>query len=222
MKRTLLFAGLLLAAWAVQACGPIEYLNTVTFNASQAVAEAKAANAEKLAPYEYWSALVYLRMAQEKASYADFQLSIKYGERAIKMGKKARKIAVEKGEEGPSAISDTQAPPEVVPRPRPMVLLRRAQGALRRGRPPATAARSQIRGAERHEEIRKLEHRSAVGFGSGRLPSRRGGVGRMRRLPDQGASPRGGRDHKERPQERGVLLRTQGAGSRRGEPQAYQ
>ena len=67
------------------ACGPIDYLNTVTLKATRAVADAKAANAEKLAPYEYWSALTYLQMAREKVGYADFEDAVTYGEKSEEM-----------------------------------------------------------------------------------------------------------------------------------------
>ncbi len=114
MRRILWVA---VAAMTCAACGPIDYINTVAFKASRAVAEAEASNAVKLAPYEYWSAKTYLHMAREMGSRADFQLSIEYGETAIAMGQKARKLSIEKGEEGPAAQRDTQAPVQVMPKP---------------------------------------------------------------------------------------------------------
>jgi hypothetical protein len=77
-------------------CGPIDYINTVHFKASRAIAEAKAAEAEKMAPYEFTSAKVYLRMAKEKAAYADFEIAIDYGTRAHDMAKDALKLAGER------------------------------------------------------------------------------------------------------------------------------
>jgi len=46
-----------LTAAGLLGCGPIDYLYTVALNANRAVAQAKAAGAEQLAPYEYWSAV---------------------------------------------------------------------------------------------------------------------------------------------------------------------
>ena len=112
MRRIICFAIIALAA---SACGPIDYINTVTLKASRAVSEAKAANAEKLAPYEYWSARTYLLMAREMGARADFEHSIDYGEKAQKMAQQARKLASEKGEEGPDAQRIKQAPVQVVP-----------------------------------------------------------------------------------------------------------
>lgn len=99
------------------ACGPIDYLNTVTLKATRAVADAKAANAEKLAPYEYWSALTYLQMAREKVGYADFEDAVTYGEKSEEMAIKAKKLAAEKGQEGPDARRETHAPAEVITQP---------------------------------------------------------------------------------------------------------
>jgi hypothetical protein len=87
--------------------GPIDYLNTTARKAQRALSEAKTANAEKMSPYEYWSALVYIRMAREKAAHADYQDAWKYGRKAEKMGKLAIKLAQEKAQEGPSASPPT-------------------------------------------------------------------------------------------------------------------
>lgn len=95
-------AGLGLIALCVgTGCGPVSYIYTVTNKASRALAEAKAADAKKLAPYEYWSAVTYLRMAREKAGEADFQLAVDYGRRAAKMGKDAARVARTRDRAGP-------------------------------------------------------------------------------------------------------------------------
>jgi hypothetical protein len=92
--------------------GPIDYLNTVARKARRAVAEAEAVNAEKLSPYEYWSAVTYLRMAREKAARADFEDANKYGKKSVEMGELAKKLATEKASQGPNA---TETPPEEAP-----------------------------------------------------------------------------------------------------------
>lgn len=92
--------------------GPIDYLNTVARKARRAVAEAEAVNAEKLSPYEYWSAVTYLKMAREKAAMADFEDANKYGKKSVEMGELAKKLAAEKASEGPNA---TETPPEEAP-----------------------------------------------------------------------------------------------------------
>ena len=116
MKRVLLAAA---AMMVLSACiGPIDYLNTTARKARRSVAEAETANAEKLSPYEYWSAVVYLRMAREKAGDADWQDAWKYGRKADEMGGLAKKMATEKGQAGPTATgapaeeAATEDPPE--------------------------------------------------------------------------------------------------------------
>jgi len=92
--------------------GPIGYLNTVARKARRAVAEAEAVHAEKLSPYEYWSAVTYLHMAREKAAQADFEDANTYGDKAVEMGTLAKKLASEKAADGPAAA---ETPPEEAP-----------------------------------------------------------------------------------------------------------
>jgi hypothetical protein len=110
--RTLYLAvlGVLLVA-----CGPVDYLSTVSLKATRAIAEARTANAERLAPYEYWSAVEYLRMAKEMAAYADYLIANRYGEEAAKMATEARRLAAEKAQAGPSATGTgaDEAPPDL-------------------------------------------------------------------------------------------------------------
>jgi len=107
----------MLMAGALSACGPIDYLNTVTRRATRAVAEAKAANAEQHSPYEYWTAVTYLNMAREKATYADYMIAVDYGERCEAAAIKAKNLASKTAEEGPSGARDTHAPAEVITTP---------------------------------------------------------------------------------------------------------
>ena len=78
------------------ACGPVEYINRVTMKASRALAEARAADAEKLFPYEYWTAVEYLNMAREKAAYAYYEVAISYGERSEQAAHEANRLANER------------------------------------------------------------------------------------------------------------------------------
>ena len=135
MKRVLLAAA---AMMVLSACiGPIDYLNTTARKARRSVAEAESANAEKLSPYEYWSAVVYLRMAREKAGHADWQDAWKYGRKADEMGGLAKKMATEKGQAGPNATGtaptedvteDPPAQPAAKPEGQPPVKIVPAEG----------------------------------------------------------------------------------------------
>jgi hypothetical protein len=77
-------------------CGPIEYISMVTFQASKAVATAKSLRADKLAPYEYTSAMEYLHKARELGGYSRYHQSVEFGEKARDMGRKAQEVARER------------------------------------------------------------------------------------------------------------------------------
>lgn len=112
----LVFARLVCAAamgLLVSACGPVDYLYTVTAKGTRAVADAKTAGAEKLAPYEYWSAVTFLRMAREKAGSADYEIAVDYGDRAVEMGRTAKRLASERAAAGPGA-KPPEPEPEVI------------------------------------------------------------------------------------------------------------
>ena len=120
MIRSLWFALFIMMAGALPACGSYgayAYLGTVTLGATADVAAAKSAGAERHAPYEYWTAITYLHMAREKATYADYQLAIGYGERSSKAAKDAVTIASKTSADGPSGERDTHAPAEVITSP---------------------------------------------------------------------------------------------------------
>src|SRR4051812_32651997 len=77
-------------------CGPIEYVTTVTFQASRAVAQAKQARAESLAPYEYTIAVESLHKSRELAGHARWQDALVFGKNALDYGRKAESLAEEK------------------------------------------------------------------------------------------------------------------------------
>jgi undecaprenyl pyrophosphate synthase len=79
--------------WGAAACGPIGYLQQVHGKARDAVTEARHAGAETAAPYEYTSAVEYLKKAEEEGDHAEYQVAIEYGRQAEAFAQKARKIA---------------------------------------------------------------------------------------------------------------------------------
>jgi hypothetical protein len=104
-------AGLLggaLLCLTVLGCGPVEYLNQVTRRASTAFAAAQKVDAEKLAPYEYYTAQEFLHKSREVAGYARYQLAIDYGRRAEEAALKARALALEK--KGQPAAPEPERP----------------------------------------------------------------------------------------------------------------
>jgi hypothetical protein len=63
-------------------CGPALYVDGVTQTASRRVESARAAGAEKRAPYWFTLAVEYLDKAREDAAQADFQSANRFGRRA--------------------------------------------------------------------------------------------------------------------------------------------
>ena len=97
------FAGLVLCLYVTMGagCGPVQYVSQVTQRASMEVAAARSAGADKLAPYEFVTAELYLHKAREEAGYADYQAAIRYGKKAEIMARKARRLATDS--QGPSS-----------------------------------------------------------------------------------------------------------------------
>ncbi|MFH0902982.1 MAG: DUF4398 domain-containing protein [Pseudomonadota bacterium] len=93
----------LLLAAALGACGPVEYVNQVTRRARYEVGAAKAAVAERYAPYEYTMAVEYLRKAREEAGASDYQAAIRFGKVAEQMARKATETALAKASADPNA-----------------------------------------------------------------------------------------------------------------------
>src|ERR1700761_3006810 len=90
----------LLSVIALGGCGPIEYISTVTFEASKAVQEAKASRAPELAPYEYTAAVEYLHKAREVGGYARYHEAIEFGKKARDFGHAATKLSHERPSPG--------------------------------------------------------------------------------------------------------------------------
>ncbi len=93
LPAKLLGIGLLAAS---AGCGPVEYVREVTGRASSAVADARRANAEVLAPYEFTIAVENLERARELAGYSRYHDAIDFGKKAADFAFKARDTAREK------------------------------------------------------------------------------------------------------------------------------
>ena len=109
------FAGLVLCTFAAMGigCGPVQYISQVTQRAATEVAAARSAGADKLAPYEFTTAELYLHKAREEAGYSDYQAAIRFGKKAELMARKARRLAADA--EGPSAEPGTPGEDDEVP-----------------------------------------------------------------------------------------------------------
>lgn len=79
---------------ALGACGPIVYVNDVTRHASTAFEAARAAEADKYAPYYWTRAKEYLAKARERAAYADYQGANRFGRIAAESAELAEQMAI--------------------------------------------------------------------------------------------------------------------------------
>jgi sRNA-binding protein len=84
---------LALALVILGGCGPIAYVNDVTRKASDAVAEARAAEADKYALYHWTRAVEYLRQARTIAAHADYQAANRFGRLATEAAELATQEA---------------------------------------------------------------------------------------------------------------------------------
>ncbi len=107
---TRLFRILSLATLIALGCGPIEYVNQVTRRASTKVEEARAAKADKLAPYEYTLAVEYLTKAREEASFADYQAANRFGRLAAAAASKAAELAAARAADPRKAEKELRPP----------------------------------------------------------------------------------------------------------------
>lgn len=86
----------LLTIASFSACGPIQ--STTRLNeAGVALERARVVEADRKAPYEYYSARFYLHKAEEEWSYSDFEASFDYATEA----KRAAEAAILKAKEDP-------------------------------------------------------------------------------------------------------------------------
>ncbi len=114
-----------LRLWTVatlSACGPIVYVNEVTRDATTQVALARAAQAERYAPYWWTRATQYLHQARLKAASADFQGANRFGRLATESADKAieeAKIAAKDPTKRPLEPGGEPAPPDVAPAKEP-------------------------------------------------------------------------------------------------------
>ena len=88
-------AALVILVLLLTACGPVAYVSEVTRKASDRVEKARAAEADKYAPYYWTRAKEYLYKARERAAYADYQGANRFGRLASEAADLAEQAAVE-------------------------------------------------------------------------------------------------------------------------------
>jgi hypothetical protein len=75
---------------------------------------ARTAQAEKLSPYEWTAANLYLHKSKEEVGYSDFEHAVDYAKKAVDLATRARDGAVRavKRQESPAAVGNSTARPE--------------------------------------------------------------------------------------------------------------
>ncbi len=75
------------------ACGPVQS-TAYLIDADVQLEAARTAQADKLAPYEWTSANLYLHKAREEVGYSDFEQAVTYAQKAAKFAASARDVAM--------------------------------------------------------------------------------------------------------------------------------
>lgn len=104
----------LVLLFLVAACGPIEYVSSVTRTASSAVDEARAVDAERLAPYWWTRAVEYLHKARELAAHAHFQAANRFGRLSTEAATQAKADAIRRAAD-PRLMDEITPPRRLTP-----------------------------------------------------------------------------------------------------------
>ena len=83
----------LFALVGLAACGPVQSTAHL-LDADVQLEAARTAQADKLAPYEWTAANLYLHKAREEVGYADFEQAVTYAQKASKFAAAARDLAM--------------------------------------------------------------------------------------------------------------------------------
>jgi hypothetical protein len=109
-EETLKAAVLLVGAMVSVSCGPIQS-TAILFDTETMLEAARTAQAEKLAPYEWTAAKLYLAKSKEEIGSSEYEVAVGYGRKALDFATRARDVAMKGGRRG-----DTSSQPTVGPR----------------------------------------------------------------------------------------------------------
>lgn len=103
-------AVLISAVVASVGCGPVQSTSFL-IDAETMLDAAQTAQAEKLAPYEWTAASLYLHKSKEEVGYSDFEQAVDYAKKAVDFATKARDGATKAAKRAePAAPSEGPAP----------------------------------------------------------------------------------------------------------------
>ncbi len=106
----------ILVGLGLGACGPTQS-TAIIMDADVQLEAARAADAPKLAPYEYTAGEAYLKKAREEQGYADYDISIDFARKARKHATDAKQKAMAAKAEG--ALPNVPSLPPPPPQPAP-------------------------------------------------------------------------------------------------------
>ena len=78
---------------ALAGCGPVRSTANI-LDAEVQIQAARTAGAEKLAPYEWTAANLYIHKAREEVGYSDYQAGVDFAVKASKYANEAREKAM--------------------------------------------------------------------------------------------------------------------------------
>jgi hypothetical protein len=90
MKKRLV---LVAVAGALAACGPVKSTANI-LDAEVQIQAARTAGAEKLAPFEWTAANLYIAKAREEVGYSDYQAGVDFAVKASRYANEAREKAM--------------------------------------------------------------------------------------------------------------------------------
>jgi hypothetical protein len=90
MKKQLV---LVAVAGALAACGPVKSTANI-LDAEVQIQAARTAGADKLAPFEWTAANLYLAKAREEVGYSDYQAGVDFAVKASRYANEAREKAM--------------------------------------------------------------------------------------------------------------------------------
>ena len=92
----------------VAACGPVQSTSFL-LDAETMLEAARTAQADKLAPYDWTAANLYLHKAKEEVGYSDFEQAVDYAKKAVTFATQARDNALRAGKRN-EPITPTPGP----------------------------------------------------------------------------------------------------------------
>jgi len=106
MKRLL---AVVAVTGALSGCGPVKSTSNL-LDAEVQIQAARTAGAEKLAPYEWTAANLYIHKAREEVSFSDYQAGVDFAEKASRFANEAREKALAVANESVDNAESTSIP----------------------------------------------------------------------------------------------------------------